>query len=269
MCARAPDWLSGSRLAAAAAKGARQGPTGPHYKLDALGPGPPSPLVLLPEVGSEDPAFGTPNHPFWAREAFVGTLAAPTTLGDLVDDCLDRLTRLSPAGAAVSTPGTGSYLTRALVSTDLARLFLAGHSGGGVPLFTACSNAVLALTQPTSLWAFDATYGHPAASVRTFCERWDAQGRLGMGPDDSRVVILYNPDSGTQPGALEVRDDLEGGGPGGGGTRFTVEEIEHSGAADLPAVEAALASFPIVLIKTRVAHDAIPQTFTPILLSRA
>jgi hypothetical protein len=280
--ARAPDWLSGKRLASATSKGAAQGACGPYYKFDSLTGAPP--LALLPEDGSEDDTYDTSMVPaptradpsartvkqgFWSREANVGTLATPATLGEMIDDCLDRLTRLSPTGAAVTTPGTGSYLTRALESSDVTRLFLTGHSGGGVPLFTACANADMALKQATSLWVFDATYGHPAASVRIFCESWAAMDRLGMGPDDSRMVVIFNPGSETQPGAHEVRDDLQNGGPGGTGTRFTVTELNHGGAKDLPAIEAALKASPIVFIKTNVAHDAIPQTFTPILLRNA
>jgi hypothetical protein len=285
--ARAPDWLSGRGLSAATLKGAAQGPAGSFYKFDALASmaGCPSPpLVLLPEDSSEDATYDPSLVPaptradpdarkvkqgFWARESSLGTLADPTTLGEMIDDCLDRLTRLSPTGAVVATPGTGSYLAKALRSTEVKRLFLTGHSGGGVPLFTACARARMALTQATSLWAFDATYGHPAASVRSFCEAWEALGRLGMGPDDSRVVLIYNPASETQPGADEVRDDLRSGGPGGAGKKLTVQEVGHAGARDLPAVEAALRACPIVIIRTNVAHDAIPQTFTPILLRNA
>lgn len=267
--ARASDWLSGTRLTAAITKGTAQGPAGPYYKFNALPAGPPSPLVLMPEDSSEDPAFSPPRKEFWAREANVGTLASASTLGDMVDDCLDRLTKLSPTGGAVASPGVGSYLKKALVTTDLKRLFLTGHSGGGVPLFTACSNMGMALNQATSLWAFDATYGHPAASVRLFCENWETIGRLGMGADDSRVVIIYNPMSGTQPGANEVRDDLRSGGPGAAGTKFSVRELSHQGPRDLPAIESALKSSPIVFINTNVAHDLIPQFFTPILLRNA
>jgi hypothetical protein len=271
--ARAPDWLSGGRLRAATMKGIAQGPAGPFYKLNAL-PGPTFPVVLAPEDSSEDTAYGTPGHDYWAREANVGTLATSTTLGDMVDDCLDRLAKLSPSGGTVPTPGTGSYLTKELKSTDMKRLFLTGHSGGGVPLFTAACNAGMALNQPTSLWALDATYGAPAAygtppyAVRIFCENWDAMGRLGMGADDSRVVIVHSIPGQTHNTAMAIRDDLIQGGPGGGQT-FSVREVKYDGPQHRTALATALKASPIVFVDTLVPHDAIPQTFIPILLEYA
>ena len=47
---------------------------------------------------------------------------------------------------------------------------------------------------------------------------------------------------------------------------FAVTELNHTGAADVPAVESALRSNPIVVIKTTTAHDSIPQAFIPIVV---
>jgi hypothetical protein len=261
---RPPDWLTGAQRAAAASKAVSHGPAGHFYKFDAIA-GPRQPLVLLPEDGTLEGSFNPPQQSFWSREK-PGTLGVPRMLGDLVDDCVARLTVLSPTGAVAAGAG---YLPAPFQSSSLKRFFLTGHSGGGVPLFVACAST-LATTTPTSLWAFDATYGAPAPAiaVRKFCEAWDNQSHLGNGPADASVVVIFNHRSGTDTGAIGIRDELRA--PANhAAKRFPVTEVTFKGGNGLPAVEAALRASPVVIIETDVAHEDVPATFTPILLRNA
>ena len=270
--ARLADWLAGtvdSRVAAS--KGASQGPAGHFYGFDALSASlPHQPLVLLPEDGhhvhdpkidkrTKLPVLDAAGNPvwdgFWCKESLVDTLASATGLDDVVENCLQRLFVLP-----VVPPGH-NYLTKELHLRDMKRLFLTGHSGGGVPLSKALVSN-FALGTPTTACFLDGTYNDYRPQVRKFCETWSAKSHLGNGKDDSCLVIVFNPSSGTEDWKKEIVKDLKDPKK----QVFAVNELTHTGAADLPAVKSALKSSPIVVIKTNTAHEDIPKTFVALLL---
>jgi len=204
---------------------------------------------------------------FWVKESDVGTLSAASGLGDLITNVFARLFVLP----VVPLNGK-NYLTKQIVANDVKRFFLTGHSGGGVPLDKATVSD-LALKIPTTLVYLDATYGKYSPEVRKFCETV----KLGNGKDESSVVIIFNKDSGTADQAKAIVDELKEPKmtdprnpkrliPDPTKKVFAVTELNHTGAADVPAVESALRSNPIVVIKTTTAHDSIPQTFIPIVV---
>lgn len=262
--ARVPDWMTGD-VPNAKAKGTAQGPAGHFYKLDQFDPAlPHHPLVLAPEDShhthdmTTDKTTGQPVWDgFWAKESVVGTLSSASGLGDLITDCFQRLTALP----IVPTPsgGAANYLT-SNGAANIKRIYLTGHSGGGVPLDKAAVSDI-ALKIPTTLCFLDATYNDYSAEVRKFCETWQTGGHLGNGPNDSCVVIIFNPASGTEKNKTALVNNLKSAAP-----NFAVKEIVHAGPADIPLVKSTLSSNPIVVIKTNTAHDSIPQKFIPLLL---
>jgi hypothetical protein len=271
VAARLADWLAGTvDQAVAKAKGVSQGPAGHFYGFDALSSAlPHHPLVLLPEDGhhvhdpkidkkTQQPVLDASGNPvwdgFWCKES-AGTLAGATGLDDVVENCLGRLFVLP-----VVPPGN-NYLTKELHLSDMKRLYLTGHSGGGVPLAKAlvCN---FPLGTPTTACFLDATYNDYRPEIRKFCETWSAKSHLGNGKDDSCLVIVYNPDSKTEPWKTAIVADLKDPKK----QVFPVTELTHSTAADLPAVKNALKSNPIVVIHTTTAHEDIPKTFVGLLL---
>jgi hypothetical protein len=125
-----------------------------RYDLGPTADADKKPIVLVPE--NANPI----NH--GVECGF--SAAATTALGDLVDDCFTHLNGLPKTTAC----GGGLYLPTKPALTDIKRLFLSGHSGGGVSLFpTAVSK--LANDVPTDLCLLDCTYGEGAAEYIRFC----------------------------------------------------------------------------------------------------
>jgi len=89
-----------------------------RYELGATADADKKPIVLVPENVRPD------KH--GVECGFSPT--ATTALGDLVDDCFTHLNALSKSAACGGTP----YLPTKPTLTDIKRLFLSGHSGGGV-----------------------------------------------------------------------------------------------------------------------------------------
>jgi hypothetical protein len=267
VAARVPDWITGSDAGTARNKGVAQGPAGHFYQFDVLASSlPHKPLILLPEDGhhTHDPKIDKDTKQpipgsfdgFWCKESTVGTLTTRGGLGDAIANCLERLSVLPVV------PATGAnYLTKKLALTDLKRLYLTAHSGGGVPL-NASIVSDLAITTPTTACFLDATYGDYRANIRKYCETWQGKSLLGNSAGSSCLVIVFNPDSGTEKHKTEIVKDLRDPKK----TVFTVTEVNHNGPADLPAVETALKSNSIVVIKTKTPHEQIPPTFVPLLL---
>jgi len=146
---RRPDWWTKSTskvdpVAAVPPKGNKpgraaipngQGACGHYYKFDAIDAVVSStvtnlPLVLLPEDGM---ASGQ-TYP-----------SGTATLEAMVDDCLTGLFKLAKPG------GGSNYLTQQLHPKDMRRLFLTGHSGGGGPLYEACSSVFSRISRRRSL----------------------------------------------------------------------------------------------------------------------
>lgn len=274
---RRPDWApsrTGSALQSAHGPLVSGAPVaaGPKYAMDtAAQTSAQRPVVLVPE--DVIPSTGA----FWAIGA-SGTLKAPRQLGDMVRDCFQRLSRLrSPSGRP--------YLGQADVAS-IRRLFLAGHSGGGVPLAPSAVST-LALTVPTDLWLYDCTYGAQRnPSYVQFCRHWKARGLLGNDARSSRMAIFVTSDPLTTNVAADIvqtlRRPFDAGGrrfPAFTYARLTraglspkashVDIVEATPDATVAQIENALRSSPVVFVHTGVAHDHIPLIWTPRLLSTA
>jgi len=274
---RAPDWApkrTGSALRSAHGPLVPGAPVaaGPKYAMDtAAQTSAQRPVVLVPE--DVIPSTGA----FWAVGA-AGTLGAPRQLGSMVGDCFQRLSRLrSPSG--------GAYLGPANMAS-IRRLFLAGHSGGGVPLAPSAAST-LALTVPTDLWLYDCTYGAARnPSYVRFCQHWKARGLLGNDARSSRMAIFVTPDPRTTSVAADIihtlRKPFSAAGrrfPGLTYARLTraglspsvprVDIVEAMPDATVAQVETALRTSPVVFVHTGVAHDHIPLVWTPRLLNTA
>jgi hypothetical protein len=274
---RSPDWAprrTGSALRSAHGPLVPGAPVaaGPKYAMDSAAQASAQrPVVLVPE--DVIPSTGT----FWAIGA-SGNLNVPRRLGDMVGDCFRRLLRLrSPSGSA--------YLGLADVAM-IRRLFLAGHSGGGVPLAPSAVST-LALTVPTDLWLYDCTYGAQRnPSYVRFCQHWRARGLLGNDARSSRMAIFVTSDPRTTNVAADIihklRQPFEAS-----GTRFPaftygrltraglppktsrLDIVEAMPDATVAQIETALRTSPVVFVHTNVAHDHIPLIWTPRLLSTA
>jgi hypothetical protein len=274
---RPPDWApkrTGSALRSAHGFLVPGAPiaAGPKYGLNtAAQTSAQRPVVLVPE--DVIPSAGA----FWAIGA-SGGLGAPGRLGDMVNDCFQRLNRLrSPAG--------GAYLGQANLAA-LRRLFLSGHSGGGVPLAPSAVST-LALTVPTDLWLYDCTYGPQRnPSYVRFCQHWRIRGLLGNDARSSRMAIFVTPDPRTTSVAANIihilRKPFNAHGksfPGFTYARLTraglppsaprADIVEAMPDATIAHIEAALRSSPVVFVHTGVPHDHIPLVWTPRLLSTA
>jgi hypothetical protein len=233
----------------------KQGTPGKYYKFDviasvvqAVNPSATNiPLVLMPEDGKD----GNNSTQTNTCPALVGELEP------MIDDCLDRLSKLKkPSGAS-------TYLAKPLHAADIKRLFLMGHSGGGGPLFHACLSSLVAKI-PTTLVVFDATYGKKTDQTNQFAA---ARG-LGLGPADNRAVIVYTPgkrDDGTWQTRTWARDCysilnkacLTGASP---------DVMPHPSMSD---VDAALGKYAVICIETGVPHDNIPQQFYPRIVAQS
>jgi hypothetical protein len=280
---RAPDWAperTGSALRSAHGVALVPGApvaAGPKYALDAAAQASVQrPVVLVPE----DVVPPGDRSRFWAV-GNAGTLHRPSQLGAMVNDCFQRLHRLRPHGS----PSGSAYLGPADV-TSVRRLFLAGHSGGGVPLAPSAVST-LALTVPTDLWLYDCTYGpRNNPSYVHFCRHWRARGLLGNDARSSRMAIFVTSDPLTTSVAGEIVHTLrqpftEGGTrfPGFTYARLTgagrspmaprVDIVEAMPSASVPQIEMALRTTPVVFVHTGVAHDHIPFVWTPRLFDTA
>jgi hypothetical protein len=245
------------------------------------------PIVLVPEV-----SFGGSAN-FWSVATDGALTTDRTLLGRLIDDSLVRLTRMPTVCGAAS--GGRRYLAAAISLASIGRLFLGGHSGGGVPL-AAAARSDFARQTPTDLWLFDCTYNSPQnASYIEFVRHWrDSGNRLGNGRGQSRMVMitvggltetnarklfsdLQQPyrNGGTQrPGltaARWTRGRLQGvrSAPGGAAPSTNFDMVEVGPEVTGNNLSTLLRTIPVVLIKTRVGHDPIPRHFSPILLDTA
>jgi hypothetical protein len=294
---------------------------GPKYKLDAVATSKHDPISIAPEVGLENTEIdqtessarqarnapkikenqeidkrnkvrpkGTPAEPHvplekippWSTDT-SGNLTTATSLGAMVDDTFVRL------GKLLTVPGcTSAYIdpTLKLDKSKIKRIFLSGHSGGGVPLVSSAISdlalSVSPLDVPVSLWVLDAAYGDKTKEIRKFCESWSAwkktptdapQNRLGNGPRDSCLVIVSNiegvkgsgkNDSDTAQGTRKIITDLTTVKP-----TFAIPEFFNKTNADLATIEPELSKNAIIMIWTHVVHDEIPKVFIPLLVKNA
>jgi hypothetical protein len=246
---RVPDWAAGNDAARA---GASARPAAPlAYKLDRLDSGRDgkAPVVLVPEVST------LARGAFWAREP-AGQYADPSRLGALVADCLGRLARLGRPDGRPYLPG----------GIALDRVYLAGHSGAGLPLEEAADASLIrpgAGGVPADLWLFDCTYWSRVAGFVRFCARWDAAGRLaGDRRDGSRFVCVYRPRTQTE----EVADALCAEVAKVLGVAAASLVVDHSPGNFDGVVRPALRARGALFVRTHVLHDEIPTFFIPRLL---
>ena len=260
---------------------------GPKYGLDKLLTH--DPIVLVPEDG-------VPRHDLNKEGTFdgnfaktsAGTLTTPTGLGDLLADSFTHLQNLQNTFAASTSGTTHSYLPASAMASNIKRLFIAGHSGGGVPLANAAGSTA-ATTIPTDLMLLDCTYnsGQNALYIK-FCKAWNDQGKFGPGAGNSRLIVVCRPgaDAGTEANTNAIRDGLKALGlkiskpvivPTKAGSSVPLpvgdDMVELSFSSgdlsthpdQLALLKEAMTKFKAVFVKTNMAHDSIPQTFMPIL----
>jgi N-acetylmuramoyl-L-alanine amidase len=257
------------------------------------------PIEMLPEVGVG--VTGDPNT--WCVEP-AGKMVNKSALGEMIDNCLDRLSRLDKPSGRVK------YLSKKVQTKDLKRLFLMGHSGGSNPLSASASSNV-ARSLVTDLVAFDATFAENITPYFDFCKHWNDKGLLGNGERSSRFITVYGsgtPNMGptggrkgstgdtllhrlTKPekaGGLGLTSDpdpiLVGPEAKKSGTTpaivwptTEVIYINHKtdskdrdqppSSANLDGIRQALKkNYKAVFIFTNVGHEGIPLVFTPLIL---
>lgn len=275
---RPPDWAprrTGSALRSSRGIALVPGApvaAGPKYGLDrAAQASAQRPVVLVPEDVVPS------SSSFWAVGA-AGSLGSPARLGSMVNDCLQKLNALqSPAGTPYLEPRDPG---------SIRRFFLAGHSGGGVPLAPSCTST-LALSVPTDLWLYDCTYGAVRnPSYVRFCRHWRSNGQLGNDARSSRMAIFVTSDPLTTGVAAnlirELRQPFAVNGrrfPGFTYARLTrrgltpsapsVDIVEALPDATVAQIDTALRTSPVVFVHTVEPHDHIPLVWTPRLLSSA
>ncbi len=195
----------------------------------------------------------------------VPTRFDPDILGRFLQDCVDRLRRLQNSG----TP----YLAAAvdLAKTKPRRLYVTGHSGGGVML-TACAMSKAAQDLPTDLWILDATYATGRFEYVKFANDKAKAGNLGTGATQSRIVFVTKKSnkSGTELHVNEIKPDFTNASkaPDLVAKGIAPVEVSFDGPADKTTLLANLKN-PIVIVRTSLEHDDIPAAFLPFLFQTA
>lgn len=248
---RVPDWAQAdpaARTGAASKKAA-----GLVYGLDRLETATERrPVVLVPE----DSVLNQGS--FWAIEPGA-QYADPRRLGLLAGDCLRHL-------RALRNPSGERYWTRSTDPNRLARIYLAGHSGAGLPLAGAAVSDILlpATGIPADLWLFDCTYWSDTQGFVDFCTRWHSAGRLSAGDSRSaRFVCIYRPGTDTEG----VADSLRGEIAGLLGVEPATLVVDHTEENTQAQIAPALSTHGALFIRTQLPHDEIPTFFIPLLLT--
>jgi hypothetical protein len=162
-----------------------------RYALAAAAEADKKPIVLVPE--DADPVV----H----RITTDGNLADKTAFGSLVDDCLKHLSDVTLLKKTAACGGA-SYLAKKPALTEIKRLFICGHSGGGKPLAqTAVSN--LASSGVTDLCLLDCTYGWGNVEYVDYCKTKKAS--LGNVAGQSRLLCFYLPAVRDQTAYVDMR----------------------------------------------------------------
>jgi hypothetical protein len=233
-----PSWVPTHRRGQAGVRA-----SGPKYELDKLTAGTFHPLVLVPEVGSpvltsaadlaenarqrevnkpvEDANAkkpkGEPKDPlpfpkvpsatadsFWGTEgASAPKLGTATGIEDLVDNCAARL-RVLPVIGKTSV----NYLTKDVSHTKITRLFIGGHSGGGVPL-SSSAKSNLPQTIPTDLILLDCNYDQDFSGYTAYLRAKAGASKLGTATGQSRFICVNFTDSGTKGNAKKLFDTVK------------------------------------------------------------
>jgi hypothetical protein len=264
--------------------------SGPKYGLDRAALGAPArPLVLVPEV-----AFGSSEN-YWAVTRAGRLRDDPAALARLIDDCCRRL-------AVLRSPSGRPYLAPGIASSSMRRLFLSGHSAGGVPVSHSAGSAI-ARQVPSDLWLLDATYNSPLnPNVVAFARHWRQWSdparpgaapvnRLGNAAGTSRLAIFARPGTLPDQNAMAIVAmlrqpwrDSRGRFAGLTAARFERGRMRPMDRQPLPAqpelvvvapdasaadVADILRRTPVTVVRTAVGHDRIPLEYTPVLLNTA
>lgn len=252
---RVPDWAADN---AAASAGAAAKPAAPlAYGLDRVTSvqiGGRSPLLLLPE----DAILS--HGSFWANEP-RGQYTDPLRLGHLLGGIRAHL-------ACLKRPRGGAYLTAREAKATLARLYLAGHSGAGLPLQEAAASQIALPSRgiATDLWLFDCTYWSEIANFTKFCAAWHGAGRLAGGRSNSaRFVCVYRPGTQTEEIADILRGDVAKA------LKVSPDSLvkDHSASNFASEIAPSLRNSGAFFVRTHLPHDEIPTFFIPRLIETA
>ncbi len=284
--------------------------SGPKYELDQKRDH--DPLILVPENGvpNDVKAWGitvagrlnvVTSQP--GRKPV--TAPDPPVLGKMVDDCFKHL-KLLPRPFLAFAPNASGLLEDRHDPSKLKRMFLTGHSGGGLAL-SASAASTLAKTIPTDLLLLDCTYGSGTPEYLDFCRTWNSKGLLGRGPGKSRLVMVCQFDNDPNPTFRQadgIRDLLKSSGSAGLGLSFAgpinidpkrppaawpatdmVElafrspDINRPPQAMLDLLATAMGKpggpgptpvdYKAIYIKTNINHDDIPNVFLPLITASA
>src|SRR5947207_5307046 len=141
----------------------------------------PSPPPMPPPPPKPDPE----SIPAFAVVETAGRMTDTDQIKKMIDDCFNRL-RLLPKRVTTTSTYLETKPDKKVDASKLKRLYLTGHSGGGVPLSAACQAKLARLTgkddMPTDLWAFDSTYGTGWDEYPSFCKELTDKGKMGNGP---------------------------------------------------------------------------------------
>jgi hypothetical protein len=283
-----PDWASDEIFGRILGGG----PCTPiRYKLAAAADGAPSrPIVLAPE--NANPQDRTKNTD--------GRFADPDGVAKYIGDCTQRLSRLTRHASCANRSST--YLPPNRVSF-IRRIFIAGHSGGGITLRSAARSGKLLDLFPSDLVQLDCNYGHDGGgdAYATARNKLASAGLgLGNGRDQSRIIITTtggsaDGSSGTKGSCdtlvAKLRNDLrlthttvaydqatkrpisppDLDKVGGGIMQIThiADDTDAPSDDNLAFIVAAMQKCPIVYIVTNVAHDHNPDVFIPLVLKSA
>lgn len=273
-CVR-PDWATSDLFAGISPCTPRR------YGLDDIADNARSkPIVLAPEV--VDPDNGI--------RCIAGKLAEPNGLALLIGSCLKRLSKLAtPSGAPYLPPGHLS---------SIRRLFVAAHSGGGIPLIPAIAPAPLFQLFPSDVVMLDCLYGHDGGGEKWCTSLGTGPRGIGNGTDQCSLLITTTGGSTEKSGdALVAALAQKLGFPkvnvayeqqsrlprltAAEERRFDapaneIAEISHvtdsstaPSAANTAFISKVLKTRPIVYVKTNVAHDSHPTVFIPLSLAAA
>ena len=176
-----PDWMPGPMGVPCSVESARLAESAEdHHK----------PVVLAPEDAATDRLHTA--HGKLRATAANSSAPVDSALGAFVEACFRQLAALDKDAGC---PGSKKYLARNPSLTEIKRLFLCGHSGGGNPL-SAASRADLVVNTPTDLGLLDCTYGWGNTEYVDFCTDKTSKGKMGLAAGERRLLCFYTPAEG-------------------------------------------------------------------------
>jgi hypothetical protein len=242
-----------------------------------------NPVVLIPEDAQRSSGkYWSVPPPGQYGSSNDGRIDGPgtTRLQNLVMECYQHLRCLAaPSGRKYLPPGMGDAASWV---SNIQRVYLSGHSGGGKPLVEA-AGADMSLITPSSimgvggraidLWLFDATYGFGIHNYVNFCKNWQKNNLLVNRADGARFVCIYRAkdrygDTESEATALRLRlaQELQ---LDARSLLVLHDSADMNSSSIRTRVIPALLSMPVVFIRTAVGHGAIPTKFIPLLLATA